>query len=334
MAADNKIAFFHGATAKIPEGIKSGKINESDFVVSSDENILYYIDENKNAVPLGRDAKTSDEVVVKVGDGESLGGLEDGETLEPGTDFDAFVKKLVQKRVPPKYVPPTVEVKINSGSLNHVFETGSIISPTVEVEFTQNDAGPLGSITVKRGKVSQFTSSTSPAKKKIDEFQLADDPVEISALIVYDKGDVKKNNLGDDDPEGIIEAGILESDPIEMVPTRAWFCGSGTESTADIDSAFVRELSDPILPDESLELTATMAEGDKWMAVAVPLKYVAKNATYVNIGDPNTLDLFKRKVVQVEGANGFSPVSYNFYIYEAACATPADMQFKFEFEEA
>lgn len=334
MAADNKIAFFHGATAKIPDGIKSGKINESDFVVSSDENILYYIDENKNAVPLGRDAKTSDEVVVKVGDGESLGGLKDGETLESGTDFDAFVKKLVQRRVPPKYVPPAATIKVNAGSLDNVFETGSIISPTVEVTFEQNDAGPLESITVKRGKVGQFTSSTSPAKKKIDEFQLADDPVEISALIVYDKGDVKKNNLGDNDPEGLIEAGILEPEPVILSPVRAWFCGSGTDDTSDIDSAFVRGLSDPILAGDSLELTATMVEGDKWVAIAAPIKYVAKSVTYSNIGDPDMLDLFKRKVVQVDGANGFSPVSYNFYIYEVACATPADMQFRFEFEEA
>lgn len=335
MAADNKIAFFHGPTEKIAAGIKDGKINESDFVVSSDENILYYIDENKEAVPLGRDAKTQDEVTVKIGDGESIGGYADGDTLESGTDFNAFVKRLVQKRVPPEYVKPEVKMSVTSGSPDNVFEVGEMVSPTVKVEFIQNDAGALESITVKRGKINQFSSSKTPAEKKLDEFQVTDEPVEISALVVYSKGSVKENNLGEDDDEGIIEAGIVEPEPVKIESTRAWFYGSGDAEASDIDSAFVRALaSGPVVPHEPMELNVTMKKGHKWVAAAVPLKYAATSIRYTNVGDPNMLDLFKRKVVQVEGANGFSAVGYNFYIYETACEASADMQFTFEFEEA
>lgn len=49
----NVIRFFHGNTEDIQERIEAGEINGSDFVVSQDENLLYFVNKDKTLVALG-----------------------------------------------------------------------------------------------------------------------------------------------------------------------------------------------------------------------------------------------------------------------------------------
>ena len=54
MADLKKIAFFHGKAANIAAQIEAGNIKAGNFVVGSDDNTLYYIDESFAAQPLGK----------------------------------------------------------------------------------------------------------------------------------------------------------------------------------------------------------------------------------------------------------------------------------------
>ena len=54
MADMKKIAFFHGKAANIAAQIEAGNIKAGNFVVGSDDNTLYYIDESFAAQPLGK----------------------------------------------------------------------------------------------------------------------------------------------------------------------------------------------------------------------------------------------------------------------------------------
>ena len=54
MADLKKVAFFHGKAANIVAQIEAGNIKAGNFVVGSDDNTLYYIDESLAAQPLGK----------------------------------------------------------------------------------------------------------------------------------------------------------------------------------------------------------------------------------------------------------------------------------------
>ena len=54
MADLKKVAFFHGKAANIAAQIEAGNIKAGNFVVGSDDNTLYYIDESLAAQPLGK----------------------------------------------------------------------------------------------------------------------------------------------------------------------------------------------------------------------------------------------------------------------------------------
>lgn len=54
MADLKKVAFFHGKSANIVAQIEAGNIKAGNFVVGSDDNTLYYIDESLVAQPLGK----------------------------------------------------------------------------------------------------------------------------------------------------------------------------------------------------------------------------------------------------------------------------------------
>lgn len=54
MADLKKVAFFHGKAANIAAQIEAGNIKAGNFVVGSDDNTLYYIDESLTAQPLGK----------------------------------------------------------------------------------------------------------------------------------------------------------------------------------------------------------------------------------------------------------------------------------------
>lgn len=54
MADLKKVAFFHGKAANIAAQIEAGNVRPGNFVVGSDDNVLYYIDETSQPQALGK----------------------------------------------------------------------------------------------------------------------------------------------------------------------------------------------------------------------------------------------------------------------------------------
>ena len=59
--ADSVIKFFHGASTGIESKIEDGTINESDMVITSDTDELYYIDSTKTPHALGSSKSTEEQ---------------------------------------------------------------------------------------------------------------------------------------------------------------------------------------------------------------------------------------------------------------------------------
>lgn len=242
--------------------------------------------------------------------GVTVGGLEDGDTINEGTTYTDLLKQMLVKRVPPTYVMPTANLSLDVA--NQQFETGSNITAHYTPHFTQNDAGPLSEV--------RFVAGTNIVHTQTDLSVFAiglnatvPTTVELNVEIDYDEGPIKNDNLGDPDPVGRIPAGTKVSvDRIFYFNNYNWF-GPGDPT----DGTQVRSL------DSSFNNTFTINTGSTeiTMTVAVP-----DGKTISSIIDVDALNadltanyILDGTITQVPDAGGNNKT---YQVYKLSLATP------------
>lgn len=328
MAADKKIQFFHGPTDKIAEQIEAGAINESDFVVSSTEDSLFYIDDTKTPRNLSGSSKTKADITANLGQG-SVGGIQDGTTIAAGTSLDDFLKKLLLKQVPATYKAPAVTLTA-TGAGN--FEVGATTKVALTGTFTKNDAGDLVELTIDQSGVDEalVSGATSPAKAEATVV-VPEGTVNFTATADYKEGPIKKDNLGQDSPDGHIEGGTITSDAIKVTGLRKLFFGTGVGAVPAITSEFVRGLSGSQLgPTIGKPFDIPVAVGQQYVAFAYPATLRDVNQVmYVETNDVGMATSFKLTKIAVQGATADAPTAdYKVYTYGMDAPAAAPMTFR------
>lgn len=328
MAVDKTktISFFHGPTTSMQGKIDDGTITESDFVVSSDEDILYYIDNTKTPVALSN-SKSKQEWEVNLGTGGTVGGLKTGDTIEIGTDLDTLIKLLTQKSVPATYTQPAVACRVSSGTSAGSYEVGTSITANIQGIFTQNDAGALTNIKIMKGADEVISQGTSPVTAENQTFTLGDETVSFTAVATYAEGAIKNDNLGQPSPDGHIQAGSKTSSAVSFVGKRNLFYGSGTGNLPEVTSELVRGLANKKLaPAQGNTFDIKVAIGDKYIMFAYPATIRDVNKVmYVETNDEGMAQNFTKHTISVQGANGAAGADYKVYTYEMAVAAAATM---------
>lgn len=315
MAVDKTktISFFHGPTTSMQGKIDDGTITESDFVVSSDEDILYYIDNTKTPVALSN-SKSKQEWEVNLGTGGTVGGLKTGDTIDAGTDLDTLIKLLTQKSVPATYTQPAVTCRVSSGSAAGNYEVGTQITANIQGAFTQNDAGALTNIKIMKGADEVISQGTSPVTAESQTFTLGDETVSFTAVATYAEGAIKNDNLGQPSPDGHIQAGSKTSSAVSFVGKRNLFYGSGTGNMPEVTSELVRGLANKKLaPANGNAFNITVPVGDQYIVIAYPA--TLRNMTKCFYVEQNTdlVENFKQTTISVQGANGAAGADYKVY---------------------
>lgn len=324
MAADKIIRFFHGQEANIQGKIDDGTINESDFVVTSDTDTLVYIDENKAQKPLGN-SKTKTEHEVNLG-GSGIGGLTDGAEIPVGTTLDEFIAMLTQKAVPPTYNQPGVTCRVSSGTAAGNYEVGTEISTVIQGTFTQNDAGALTTIEIKKGADQVLSQASSPITTDTQTFTLGEETVSFTAVATYADGAIKNNNLGQPDATGQIKAGSKTSNAVSFVGKRNLFYGTGVGTAPEVTSEAVRALTSKQLgPSNGTSFNINVAVGQQYVMIAYPA--TLRDMTKCFYVEQNT-DLaanFNKSTISVQGANGAAGADYKVFVYQMAIPAAAGM---------
>ena len=315
MAVDKTktISFFHGPTTSMQGKIDDGTITESDFVVSSDEDILYYIDNTKTPVALSN-SKSKQEWEVNLGTGGTVGGLKTGDTIEIGTDLDTLIKLLTQKSVPATYTQPAVACRVSSGTSAGSYEVGTSITANIQGTFTQNDAGALANIKIMKGAEEVISQGTSPVTADNQTFTLGDETVSFTVVATYAEGAIKNDNLGQPSPDGHIQAGSKTSSVVSFVGKRNLFYGSGTGNLPEVTSELVRGLANKKLgPANGNAFNITVPVGDQYIVIAYPA--TLRNMTKCFYVEQNTdlVENFKQTTISVQGANGAAGADYKVY---------------------
>lgn len=325
--ADSVIKFFHGASTGIQSKIEDGTINESDMVITSDTDELYYVDSTKTPRALGS-SKSTEEVEVNLGSGGSVGGLATGDTIPAGTTLDELITMLTQKSVPASYTQPGVTCRVSSGTAAGSYEVGTSITTTLQATFTQNDAGALTTLAINKSGEGEpiISGGTSPQTTDAQTFTLGEETVSFTATASYAAGAIKNDNLGKPSPEGQIQAGSKTSAAVSFVGKRNLFYGTGTGATPEMTSEVVRGLANKKLgPTNGTSFNINVAAGQQYVVIAYPA--TLRNLTKCFYVEQNTdlVENFALETKSVQGANGAAGADYKVYVYSMAIPAAAGM---------
>jgi hypothetical protein len=329
--SDNQqvIHFFHGDESKIQDNIDSGNITASDFVVTTDDDLVYVAeettDDSTKLVPrtLGS-AKVKEDITVK---GTTVGNLTDETTITAGTDLTALLKQMLTKRIPHEYTAPTVEISSTKKAM--AYEVGESITSTITGKYNQNEAGDIVTLSLKKGDTLIASSNTNTVSAEDETFTLSEGELKFTVTATYEEGPIENDNLGDASPDGHIEAGSISKSLI-FTGQRKYFYGAGVGSVPELDSAAIRALSGSALnPNNNTSFSINIAVGQQYVVFAYPARLRdVSQVMYVETNDTGMASSFTQSTIDVEGANGADAVSYKVYTYGMATPAAAGMTFK------
>ena len=331
-----KVSFFHGKEENIAQAITDGKINGSDFVVTSDTDNLIYV--NKEQVGeeeklvqhiLGNNAKTKQALTVNLGDGGALGGFSTNDEISVGTSLDDIIKKLLVKRIPATYTKPTVSIACpKAGS----YEVGTSVAVGVTGTFTQKDGGAVIKMQViKNGTTPAALETTTSPIEYTETLSVPDGNTTYKVTAEYAQGAIKQDNLGEDSPTGRIEAGSVTSSNVTITGFRKAFYGAGLGDPAIATSDNIRALGHSAnAVKKGSTFSISVPEGQQFAVFAYP-KSIGEVAQvmYVETNDTGASSKFTRSEVNVCGATAEqNAIAYYVYSYKMAIPASANMTFK------
>ena len=318
-----------GPKDKIAQAITDGKLFAGDIVITNDTNgnELVLIERDNSQVVVKSRTQADIEVMgVNLSDG-----VANGKVIPAGTDLEAFIKQLVQKRITATYTTPSVKLENNGGQAAATVETGTSVSINVKSTFTAGDAGAITKHAITLAGT-EVATGTEAVLTHSEEFVVPDGTTTLKSTVTYAEGSIKNDNFGDASPNGHIAAGSKSSSNYNIVGARQAFFGAiGAGALPTIDSALIRGLAGKKLaPVSGNTLAVTVAEGQQHIVVSLPSGKTLKQVTYVDLGDKGMLEKFTTSTVAVAGASAdVSTDNSNVYVYSMAAPAAAAMNFEF-----
>ena len=155
---------------------------------------------NPPPTPGGGGELTTDVEVI----GVTVGNVTSGYTFTAGMTPTEVLTKIMQPTLP-IYKEPTVGLTIN----NSLREVGSLKSYTIDVGFTQNDAGVHTQVKYYKDGTAINTSNNMQYIHTNQVVKLG--TVVYKAEVTYNQGPIKNDNSGTPDPNGRINGGTIDS---------------------------------------------------------------------------------------------------------------------------
>lgn len=324
MSKKTKIGY--GQKENIAAAIQAEKIDEMDIVVTSDTDEIAFINPEKEAKFIK--SRTTQGYTLN---GTSLGSLANGAEIPAGIDMDGLLKLITQKAIPANYTKPSLAIANNGGTNAGSYEAGTTITPKLRATFTKNDSKGLSGIKILKGSQEVATGAETPLNHSEEGFVIGDETITFKSTATYQEAIVKANNLGAESKENWFAAGDLTSGNYSFTGQRNMFYGTGVGATPEINSDFIRGLSNKKLnPTANTSFNINVAVGQQYIVFAYPdtLRDV-NNVTYVEANDSGMASNFTKTVVNVAdargGENGLK--SYKCFVYAMKVPAAAPMTF-------
>lgn len=253
---------------------------------------------------------------VELGNGGTLGGFKTGDKVAKDMTVENIVKKLLMKQVPPTYTQPSVAISNNGGSASGSYEIGSTVTPKVRATFIQNDAGAVTSIQFQKNSSDVGDAqSSAPATYEETGFVL-ESTTSFRAVVNYAEGAVKKDNLGQDYPDGHIQAGSKTTSNYTFTPYRQGYFVGSTVDKATLTSATIRDMTkkNGAYSAQTIEFTVPVGAGR--VVIACPATSTGlKKVINTSALNADVTSTFVKSTLDIEGADGYSAITYNVWTF-------------------
>ena len=242
----------------------------------------------------------------------NVGNIVIGQVLAQGLLYTDFVKKLVVKVTVPTYTQPTGSIAL-TGATTQV-EVGSVITPTITPTKNNGDAGALYNYSLFRDD-EQLVNASGLGPWDDNDISVFTTPIVYTSTMSFSAGVVKYD---DATPPNVAPGQILDTtittNTITITGKRNLFYDTSKASTTSSD---IRALVNKVLnPSNGLTFNIPILAG----ATSVEFAYPATLEDVFKVLDNGTnLDIkgaFTQTLVNVEGANAFTAISYKVYRFQ------------------
>lgn len=244
-----------------------------------------------------------------------------------------IIKSLVQKEMDAVVTQPSLTISMSGASTS--VEAGTNVTPTIRASFNKGSYSPglpadtgvaLTSYTLVRTNNSTPTNVVD-GESAIREF-IEESPIQVGdgatltyrANCAHTAGDTPKTNMGNVSSQQAIQSqSARQSNTISISGYRQFFIGSSNEKPA-INSAYIRALQSKGSYSTGTK-SYTVPVGAQRVVIACPAtKTGMTKVINTSALNADVTDTFTKQTVKVEGANGFTAVDYNVWVFEPAVA--------------
>lgn len=283
-------------------------LNVDKISIDINQYLVSFCKDNKLELLPAESSGALTEEVVAVGVNDSLG-IPDGTRYPQGLTFTDWLKDFVRKVIHPTYYSPTLSVNLSQSS---IVEIGTIVDVIISAFFTQRDGGELISFEYSHNDI---PISTKIENTEVKNISFTDATETLKVVATYGEGEVKINNVGEEDSVGQILAGSIQSIK-NIMGDFLVFAGSEEEAPGVVDSVFVRGASK--LNNSFRTLTNTFSldiSNSKHVWIAVPPEKSLDTLNTINPGtNEKVFDGIEPLDVDVECANNSGEVhTYRIY---------------------
>lgn len=236
-----------------------------------------------------------------------------------------FLSSIFAKAKNPNITQPSMSVTLHEAK---AYEVGTLVTPSYSISFNGGSYqyGPATGVTATAysaiGNADETTRLTTQTGRfdaiVVDEMT----NYRVGASVTYTDGVAPKNNLGTEVPSLKITSKTISASSFSITGYRNSFWGSVTSKTGSPTSATIRGLSGKkngnILAGNTGD--AVEAVGAMRVIIAVPSPRTITSIKDVNGLNAEAFSAFKHEVINVEGANKFTPMAYNVYYKDNASA--------------
>lgn len=237
-----------------------------------------------------------------------------------GKNVEQVFASLMAKEANPSKSNPAVSFSSTGGLGTFEIGTKKNLTYTAALSAGSYTYGPATGIAAQTWEVSctgvadKLATATGTFENVVAEATAK----KITAKATYNEGAIPVTNLGNPYPEGKIAAGSASKDSANFVGVRHMFYGPMT-TDATLDSATIRALRHEAA-DKKTIATFGAGAGAKKVVVACPAGYnVTKVLMPSAMNADATANFIKQAgTVMVEGAEGYTAVAYNVWVYQPA----------------
>ena len=237
-----------------------------------------------------------------------------------GKNVEQVLSSLMAQEANPSKSNPAVSFSVQNGFGTFEIGTKKNLTYTAALSAGSYTYGPATGITAQTWEVSctGVSGTKSTATGTFENVVAEATAKKITAKATYNEGAIPVTNLGNPYPAGKIAAGSASKDSSTLVGVRHMFYGALTEDTA-LTSGVIRGLKHEAAAKKTIT-TFGAGSGAKKVVIACPAGYNVTKVLMPSAMNADATASFVKQsaTVNVEGAEGYTAVAYNVWVYQPA----------------